>query len=42
MIACASSTNNAMLFRAQTWHDPADVERALEVTLKDLQLDYGM
>ncbi|KAL2020065.1 hypothetical protein VTK56DRAFT_8869 [Thermocarpiscus australiensis] len=25
---------------AQTWHDPADVERALEVSLRDLQLDY--
>ncbi|KAM7213355.1 putative alcohol dehydrogenase [Rhypophila decipiens] len=25
---------------AQTWHDPEDVERALEVSLKDLQLDY--
>lgn len=25
---------------AQTWHEPADVERALEVSLKDLQLDY--
>lgn len=26
---------------AQTWHEPSDVQRALEVTLKDLQLDYG-
>ncbi|RYP91138.1 hypothetical protein DL770_002746 [Monosporascus sp. CRB-9-2] len=26
---------------SQTWHDPADVERALDVSLKDLQLDYG-
>ncbi|EGR49595.1 uncharacterized protein TRIREDRAFT_106493 [Trichoderma reesei QM6a] len=25
---------------AQTWHKPSDVQRALEVTLKDLQLDY--
>ncbi|KAL7823709.1 aldo-keto reductase [Trichoderma gracile] len=25
---------------AQTWHDPSDVQRALEGTLKDLQLDY--
>jgi aryl-alcohol dehydrogenase-like predicted oxidoreductase len=28
-------------YRAQTWHDPKDVERALDVSLKDLQLDYG-
>jgi hypothetical protein len=27
--------------RAQTWHDPKDVERALDVSLGDLQLDYG-
>ncbi|TLD25050.1 hypothetical protein PspLS_05921 [Pyricularia sp. CBS 133598] len=26
---------------AQTWHEPGDVERALEVSLRDLQLDYG-
>lgn len=26
--------------RAQTWHEPADVERALDVSLNDLQLDY--
>jgi len=25
---------------AQTWHQPADVEKALEQSLKDLQLDY--
>lgn len=25
---------------AQTWHEPADVEGALEVSLKDLRLDY--
>ncbi|KAK3681032.1 aldo-keto reductase [Podospora appendiculata] len=25
---------------AQTWHAPADVERALDLSLKDLQLDY--
>ncbi|KAK3349874.1 aldo-keto reductase [Lasiosphaeria hispida] len=25
---------------AQTWHDPADVERALDLSLADLQLDY--
>ncbi|KAL7801239.1 aldo-keto reductase [Trichoderma aethiopicum] len=25
---------------AQTWHEPSDVQRALEVTLEDLQLDY--
>ncbi|VUC29168.1 unnamed protein product [Clonostachys rosea] len=25
---------------AQTWHEPRDVEKALEVSLKDLQLDY--
>uniref|UniRef100_L2FTU1 Alcohol dehydrogenase, putative n=1 Tax=Colletotrichum fructicola (strain Nara gc5) TaxID=1213859 RepID=L2FTU1_COLFN len=25
---------------AQTWHEPADVERALEASLRDLQLDY--
>ncbi|KAH9229717.1 hypothetical protein K456DRAFT_1752554 [Colletotrichum gloeosporioides 23] len=25
---------------AQTWHEPADVERALETSLRDLQLDY--
>ncbi|KAI0834344.1 NADP-dependent oxidoreductase domain-containing protein [Hypoxylon sp. FL0890] len=26
--------------RAQTWHEPADVERALDESLKNLQLDY--
>ncbi|RFU79590.1 aldo-keto reductase [Trichoderma arundinaceum] len=26
---------------AQTWHEPADVRRALEQTLEDLQMDYG-
>ncbi|KAH6611493.1 hypothetical protein Trco_001513 [Trichoderma cornu-damae] len=26
---------------AQTWHEPADVRRALELSLKDLQMDYG-
>lgn len=31
-----------MTSRAQTWHEPADVERALDLSLKDLQLDYGM
>ncbi|PTB69394.1 aldo-keto reductase [Trichoderma citrinoviride] len=25
---------------AQTWHEPLDVQRALEATLKDLQLDF--
>ncbi|KAL7791471.1 aldo-keto reductase [Trichoderma ceciliae] len=25
---------------AQTWHEPADVQRALELSLKDLQMDY--
>ncbi|KAH0497860.1 hypothetical protein TgHK011_005142 [Trichoderma gracile] len=25
---------------AQTWHEPSDVQRALEGTLKDLQVDY--
>ncbi|KAK4175487.1 putative alcohol dehydrogenase [Triangularia setosa] len=25
---------------AQTWHNPGDVERALDVSLKDLQLEY--
>jgi hypothetical protein len=27
--------------RAQTWHDPDHVERALDVSLGELQLDYG-
>lgn len=35
------SHNILRLIRAQTWHDPADVERALDVSLRDLQLDYG-
>jgi len=26
---------------AQTWHDPADVEEALDRSLRDLGLDYG-
>ncbi|KAK4118644.1 Aldo/keto reductase [Parathielavia appendiculata] len=30
-----------LVCRAQTWHEPMDVERALDVSLKDLQLDYG-
>ncbi|KAL7934078.1 aldo-keto reductase [Trichoderma chlorosporum] len=25
---------------AQTWHEPADVQKALELSLRDLQLDY--
>jgi aryl-alcohol dehydrogenase-like predicted oxidoreductase len=27
--------------RAQTWHNPSDVEEALDQSLKTLQLDYG-
>ncbi|MCJ1251591.1 hypothetical protein MMC30_008826 [Trapelia coarctata] len=27
---------------AQTWHKPSDVAEALERSLADLQLDYGM
>lgn len=27
--------------RAQTWHDPADVEEALDRSLRDLGSDYG-
>lgn len=27
--------------RAQTWHDPSDVEEALDQSLRALQLDYG-
>jgi alcohol dehydrogenase (NADP+) len=27
---------------SQTWHQPADVERALDQSLRDLGLDYGM
>ncbi|KAK3904932.1 NADP-dependent oxidoreductase domain-containing protein [Staphylotrichum tortipilum] len=26
---------------AQTWHEPGDVERALDLSLKNLQLEYG-
>lgn len=26
---------------AQTWHEPADVQKALEQSLKDLQMEYG-
>lgn len=26
---------------AQTWHDPADVEEALDRSLRDLGVDYG-
>jgi alcohol dehydrogenase (NADP+) len=36
-----STTNNFILLRAQTWHSPADVEEALDRSLKVLQLDYG-
>lgn len=28
-------------YSAQTWHDPADVEEALDRSLRDLGLDYG-
>ena len=27
--------------RAQAWHDPIDVEEALDRSLKALQLEYG-
>lgn len=27
--------------RPQTWHKPEDVQRALELSLRNLQLDYG-
>ena len=29
------------VYSAQTWHDPADVEEALDRSLRDLGLDYG-
>ena len=28
-------------YSAQTWHDPADVEEAIDRSLQDLSLDYG-
>lgn len=36
------STNQLTILSAQTWHEPADVERALDESLENLQLDYGI
>lgn len=30
-----------MFLRAQAWHQPGDVEKAIDQSLKDLQLNYG-
>lgn len=37
----AAFTDMRDMIRAQTWHEPEDVPRAFEVTLRDLGLDYG-
>ncbi|KAL8724602.1 MAG: hypothetical protein Q9181_006757 [Wetmoreana brouardii] len=41
LILCPRTTWITFLHRAQTWHNPMDVEEALDQSLKKLQLDHG-